>query len=387
MNNKVKKYIDLYKSMFGKRDKNLWIFGSWFGDKFADNSKYLFLEASKLENIRSVWVSRNIQIVNELRQKKYEAYIVDSEEAICLQKKAKFFFVSTGVEDCYFSAIGNAVVINLWHGVPLKKIMYDDKIAFNKKSLFERGYVGGVLRKIPLRNTFITSTSTTVQQIYLSCFRKGVKHVPILGQPRNDMFFDKTLGEDLHTKLANEKKIILYMPTHRNSGYSKIECNKVFEMKKLDAFCKKNNYVFLIKKHYYHSNEVEELEDYETISDVTQQNFDSQEILSSADILITDYSSCYIDYLLINRPIIFYDYDLQDYLINDREMYFNYDDVTPGYKAGDFMQLMEYLSVIIEQGIDIYADERKRVCNVFYDKSCQNIVGTKIIDFVLGFDK
>lgn len=48
--------------------------------------------------------------------------------------------------------------------------------------------------------------------------------------------------------------------------------------------------------------------------------------------LVTDYSSIYFDYLLLDKPIIFFNYDLEEYLNNSRDMYFNYDEFTPGRK-------------------------------------------------------
>lgn len=78
---------------------------------------------------------------------------------------------------------------------------------------------------------------------------------------------------------------------------------------------------------------------------------DIQELLMDTDLLITDYSSTYIDYLLLDRPMVFYDFDYQDYLRTDREMYYDYDDVTPGYKAETFGQLLDELDLIFQEKI------------------------------------
>lgn len=384
---KIDMYIGLYKSMFYKRDKHIWIFGAWFGNKYGDNSKYLFMQAAKREDIRAVWVSNNQTVVDELTAKGYEAYTMNSPESIELHKKAKYIFMCTGVEDFYYPVAGNATFINLWHGVPLKKVAYADKITNKKKSFKERGYIGALLRKLPYRKQYMVTTSKTMQDIYLPTFRTKRNHTPILGQPRNDVFFDPSLGKDLHSELAGDKKIILYMPTHRNEGSTPMDCNKILDLQAIEEFCKKNGFVFLIKKHYYHAGEDDGISRYECIKDITQQSFDSQELILTADIMITDYSSCYIDYLLLDRPVIFYNYDYENYLVNDREMYFDYEDVTPGHKVSKFEDLMGVLKGIVEEGKDECAAERKRVCDLFYDKDCQGMVGPKIIDYVLELDR
>ena len=84
------------------------------------------------------------------------------------------------------------------------------------------------------------------------------------------------------------------------------------------------------------------------------------------DILISDYSSTYIDYLLLDRPLIFYNFDYEDYLQNDREMYYDYDEVTPGYKAATFDELMTELDSIAKDE-DHFVEDRQRVSGMVKD--------------------
>jgi CDP-glycerol glycerophosphotransferase (TagB/SpsB family) len=67
--------------------------------------------------------------------------------------------------------------------------------------------------------------------------------------------------------------------------------------------------------------------------------------MSKADILITDYSGVYFDFLLLDRPIIFTPFDIHDYINNDRELYYNYDEVTPGPKARNWTELLRLLEL------------------------------------------
>ena len=86
-------------------------------------------------------------------------------------------------------------------------------------------------------------------------------------------------------------------------------------------------------------------------------------ILGIFDLLVTDYSSIYIDYLLTGKPLIFLPYDKEDYL-DERGMNFTYDKVTPGPKPGTQKEFTEALAKLLG-GEDSYRKERERVNRFF----------------------
>ena len=88
-------------------------------------------------------------------------------------------------------------------------------------------------------------------------------------------------------------------------------------------------------------------------------------ILNIFDLLITDYSSIYIDYLLLDRPMVFLPYDKERYL-EGRGMNFRYDDVTPGAKPGTMKEFMGVVRSSLE-GRDDFCDKR-RACNAFFNE-------------------
>ena len=154
----------------------------------------------------------------------------------------------------------------------------------------------------------------------------------------------------------------------------------LFHLQELNDFCEKNHCDFLVKKHFYHRNEVEDLQQYPRIKDITGESWDTQELLMNTDILITDYSSIYIDYLLLDRPMMFYHYDYEEYLQTDREMYFDYQDVTPGEKVKNFTECLAGLARILEHGQEYQKEERKQVRELFYCKEGQGKVGEILLD-------
>ena len=70
---------------------------------------------------------------------------------------------------------------------------------------------------------------------------------------------------------------------------------------------------------------------------------DASDLLPDMDILITDYSSVYIDYLLTGKPLIFAPFDLKEYLHNDKELYYSYEQVTPGPKCKNWKDVLKWV--------------------------------------------
>lgn len=365
--------------MLTPRNKNLCVFGAWFGDKFLDNTKYLFLDFEK-RGLDCVWITKNKTVLSDLTKKGHRVYMAYSLKGVVTQLRAKYFFICTGFADVSEELVGGATIINFWHGVPLKKIMRDNP-KFGGKRL---GYkLTSTILSFPRRNYYIISTSTVYDDIFMRAFGRDSNHILKCGYPRNDIFFHKDNVGILRSQYKN-KTIVVYMPTHRDNGNTHIQCEKLFDLHALNCFCEDHNAVFIIKKHFYHRHETTDCS-FENIIDITQEDIDPQQLLLSADILISDYSGAYIDYLLLDRPIIFYTYDYQKYTSEDRQLYFKYEDVTPGLKASCFDEVKEELGELLA-GNDYWKDERKRVKDIFFRKEAQKPVSQLVYDFI-KYDK
>lgn len=369
-----------------KRNNNIWLYGAWFGEKFIDNTKYLFINNNKKNDaVRHIWITKNKQVKQSLNENGYECYLDNSIKGIWLQLRAGIFICVQGVSDFNKFLVNNCTIINLWHGIPLKKIMYDDNINSTRKNTFgSRVYLATVDKNN--NEKYVLSTSDKITQIYKNAFRIDENHILQLGQPRNDIFYCDNIV-DVDIKRFKNRKTIVYMPTHRQKGKVEININKLFDLQSLNDFCEKNGYIFIIKKHYCHINEkTVGIDKYKYVIDITKSTIDPQILLRNTDILICDYSSAYIDYLLLDRPIIFYNYDIADYVINDREMYFDYDEVTPGVKVENYGELLASLNSIVKTE-DKYKLEREKVRNIFYDKNAQCMVSDAIYKRIIGISK
>ena len=151
------------------------------------------------------------------------------------------------------------------------------------------------------------------------------------GLPRNDIFYDEDKLRSIKNKYKDifpqNKKIILYAPTHRAAEKEfdfKLDVNKLY--KELN-----DEYILLIKSHYFISEKIQ-IDDKlkEFVYDVSYYD-DIQELLVISDILITDYSSVFYDFgFQKNKPVLFYAYDKDEYIKNWGGFYKEYDSYVPG---------------------------------------------------------
>ena len=205
---------------------------------------------------------------------------------------------------------------------------------------------------------YILTTSKKLISIFSSAF--GTKRVLTSGYPRNDSLLSEKIS-NLKTKqeIQDEKrlfkiyqqekfeKIIFYMPTFRDSEEKFFH---IISFERLNRYLLENKYLLCVKLHPKSKLEKKfhELEKEKSPIIVLHSEDDPYIFLKKADMLITDYSSIFFDYLYLNRPLVFFDYDKEEYLTHSRKFYFDYNKITPGKKA----ETMEELFAAINQGFE-----------------------------------
>lgn len=357
------------------RNKKIWVLGSTFGYRFADNPKYfyLYLHQHMKDMVRPIWISRDKSIVHMLRQKDYEAYYLKSFKGAWYCLRAKVYLYDNYSKDICFTLSGGAIKINLWHGVPLKKIQKDnifDKVR-NPRNKLEK--IRWSLRRMTDEkpSDYVLTTSEFLKPIFSSAF--NTKNTIICGYPRNDFLISDDIDiimNDDEKRICNiienkaiDNKILLYMPTFRDSEYRFFE---VVSITKFEEFLKEHNLVFFVKLHPKSKLNDKFMEVQSECIRIINSEQDPYPLLKLADVLITDYSSIYFDFLLKNKPIIFFSYDLDEYLMETREMYFDYVEMTPGEKAKNEDELEDAIVEALSRN-NLYTEERNKIKNmVFY---------------------
>lgn len=363
-------YRNTVKTIVGwiPKNKNLILFSAWFGKKYADNSRYLFEYMLKNSRYDLYWFTKNEEVYKELKEKKIPVLYSKTWKAKWLQCRAVMLVSTIQMNDYNELLLNKCIMLDLDHGFPgkpgaLMQPTVDD--AWKEWYYFRRKGV----------KFYQTAASYwTVEYCSLS-YDVPYSHYLFCNKPRVDVLFDKSLQQGVNTcvnEIKQNRRLITYLPTHRSCGRKKIPLNDVLELKEIQLFCEKTNSVFLIKKHFYHKDEVESLDEYPNIFDFTNRDLDTQVLLAQTDILVTDFSSCYIDFMPLDRPIVFYAYDYDEYLANERDYYWKYEKITAGYKTKnkhDFTKALESLS---EDWQDTkHIEGRNRMKFNFFDKEVE----------------
>ena len=157
-------------------------------------------------------------------------------------------------------------------------------------------------------------------------------------------------------------KIIQYAPTFRDTAGDAVSDN-VLDLDRLSEFASRGKLIFVFKFHLSTDLSVK-LKTYNNII-VYNNSCDIQPLLKLSDILITDYSSVCIDYLLLDRPMIFFAYDYEKYITKDREMLFDYDWITAGPKCCCQEELERAIGAYIE-GKDDFVDKRREIRDIAF---------------------
>lgn len=302
----------------GKRDKDLWIFSAWEGQKFSDNSKYLYeYMLSAHPEISCVWQTKNKDVFAQLKKENKPVQMIGTSEAEKTQKKAGVAFYTNGLDDFgERPKIYGAVLVSLWHGVGFKR-MYREQVSYPNIFKLIFGSVKWRLFSWVKRDVSIVTSEESRAQTQ-KAFALGKKaNVIIAGQPRNDIFGNNVKieevinNEDVINRIKT-KKIVLYMPTFRKSGEAMEHYMKdIWTSEKVSAILQKNDAVFLAKLHYLNRGTLESKDNLILLND--SDVVDVQKLMCCVDVLVTDYSSCAVDFALQNKPILFYFPDWEEY--------------------------------------------------------------------------
>lgn len=351
------------------RDKKLWVFGSREGEHFDDNSKYFFeyIVNRKKGQIRVVWLAATDRLRDEIRSMGYEAYTFYTKEACIVSLQAGVSIYSNGLIDFgVFPLVGGSLVVNLFHGAGIKKI-YNDKysswkllIKKNMDKVFSWTY-----------QNLTISTSIFLCEKYRSMFGlSSDANICITGLPRNDIFKNSICKKDILApiNIDTNKRIIMYMPTYRakdlGPGAMQNIILNLYDSSEIDEALNVSNSLLIVKPHPLTPHISLKQRDNFVIMDYGSVK-NNQALLMACDMLITDYSTCCIDYALLNRPITFYMPDHDKFIKYSEPLY---DEFFELCKYSNCSTLKELASFIVNPNKDAV----KAINDLFEDPSLKN---------------
>lgn len=374
-------YLIRFIGLFIKKNEKYILFGSWGGASYIDNTRYMFeYMKDNYPGYTLIWIGR--PPIKPLIPSGVSIIFChkNSLKSIYYILKSRYAFLTHGIRDLFPTNIFSGTVL-IWfdHGVPLKKWELD---AIGKPEVIHsamRRHLSKIYRsllgKLPQYNYFASASPLNDACLLTAMKMFGSEKAVIMktGTPRNDMLMsisetEKDKLKEKYSKLLgfdSNKKIILYAPTFRRSN-SMVEtfCEREHtDHDKILDLLKKYNAVLLEKNHFMtcKKNSISGRNEEEILIKIGgDYRINIQEMLTFTDILISDYSSVMLDFVLLNRPMICWVYDYEFYRDIDSGLYYDIEDYAPGYVTVTYEDTCTKLEKILS-GIDLHPEKRSYV--------------------------
>ena len=302
-------------------NNNKVVLSSFGGKSYSDNPRAISEKLHEMyPKFDIVWLFNNPEEKRKIIPNYIRCVKRGSFRALREQATAKFW-IDNFTKPVYVYKNKKQIYIQTWHGDRgFKKILHDSTF-------------------VPLNYKLIESTicdlaisgSDYGNEIYKSAFRYD-GDILQTGSPRNDILVNNAKSLDNTTKsllgIKQATRILLYAPTLRrmaSSNKSNQHIGVIDLTVALNLMEKKTNelWVCLVRAHSAVSGLVG-IPTNEKFIDVSSYE-DMSDLLLISDMLITDYSSSAGDFALLDRPIVLFQADREDYLKHDRTFYFDMD--------------------------------------------------------------
>lgn len=378
-----------------KRKDWVGVFGRQDG-RLLDNAKYFFLQSSgKSSDVRVVFVTERRDTAETIRCFGRESCCYPDMNSIWFLLRCASFVVDevSWYRRFRFYLLFRANIIQLWHGVPFKWIELEQW----KNQLGSLGWASTPVAlkvrlffyKITGRRVRYAAVVTTSEFYRRHSFMPSFdsKIFPVSGYPRND-FAQSLAGKDLELAWSNVdekikgslggwkelgRKVVLVAPTFRDSGAAPMKLD-TGSLEFLDQAAEKNNIEFIFK---FHPSEINT----DNISGrhfhICDRESDIYPIFPYLSALVTDYSSISMDFLLVDKPLLFFIPNNDDYMEVDRKLQFDPRTMMPGPVVSNWEALLQAL--LQEWSDDGYREERSSLRAKTFDGLPQSEAVPKLL--------
>lgn len=329
-----------------KVQRKCWVFGADYGRSYREGTKYMIeFMLREHPDYDCCFVTQNPAVERRLRLLGIPCVNNMSFAGIHKIARAEAVFTAQAVDDIRFAyRKAGRHFFYMVHGQPFKVAIkslskdYLDQIDPSRqhwaKRLQDRIYLyllqGNEFDDVE----FVSATSPFLLPYQRRDFGDKME-LKVLGAPRNDVFFNgvSASDNDAWPQEYAGHKIITYMPTHRKYGQGALSPLPFLGNDEAQQWLRDHNYILLVKQHPNMIPRMKGLKQTDVIRDITATAIDPQVILCHTDILITDYSSVWIDFLLLRKPVLFYLYD--DFEKEDVGCYYDFRLDFPGHFCHD----------------------------------------------------
>lgn len=323
--------VNLLK-LFVKPDEKLILFNSFAGRKYDDSPKEIYeymLHDERFKTYKFVWAFHEPGKHEVKGAKKIKT---DTFLYFITTLKARAWITNSSVERGLGYKGKKTFYLNTWHGSPIKKMGSDiaaDNASFSAKSK----------NQVDIMNT----QSNFEADIFSKAFGIPRNNFIEVGLPRNDRLVHYTEEQKNQLKmnmgLPLDKKIILYAPTYRE--YERDENHGCVLAPPINLQVWRDNleerYCLLFRAHYEVAN-IMNIEENDFIKNMTTYPV-LNDLMIVSDVLVSDYSSIFFDYSVMDKIMLHFTYDYEKYS-EKRGMYFDIREWVSGGKSEDELILI-----------------------------------------------
>ena len=237
---------------------------------------------------------------------------------------------------------GRFDLVQVWH-----------ESGFKKVGIGDRKYAKSGVTKLsePSNYRLLLATSDEDARRKRASFPGA--NVVVTGSPRNDVFFRNQDRAQARNRFGLEAfdLVCTYAPTWRDVPVRQPLSPDAWRA--LSDLMVRTNAVFVTKRHPY-DDFVEVPDDLPNVVDLTEAVDEVQELLLATDVLVSDYSGIVVDFCLTKRPIVYYTYDMDEYLKDSRDMHYDLTEVLPGPFCTEEQHLLNRLDDLAWSRADEY---------------------------------
>ena len=350
------------------------VFESHMGTQYSDSPRYIY-EAAKAAGLdelglRPVWsyARRTDGFPTDVRLVRRESWRYHHDLA-----RAEFWVDNQGFPRGY-ARRPETTYLQTWHGTPLKRMGFDSP-ALERAGAGVRRQHKAMMRRW---SALLVPSEYFVETFVASYGYEG--RLVRKGLPRNDLLVrgvDDGWVKDRKRELGlpADRRLVLYCPTFRDRAR---RLGTPYELP-LDLEVMRRalgeDVHLMLRTHYL--DKLELTARYDAFATDVSRHHDVTELMLLADVLVTDYSSVMFDFANTGRPMVFFTYDYEDYVRDERGTYLDLPDVAPGPMAATTDELVAALRSVdddVARYRDRYATFRKRFCEYETGHAAEHVV-------------
>ncbi|MET4654057.1 CDP-glycerol glycerophosphotransferase [Exiguobacterium sp. PvP048] len=359
--------------------KNLVLFESFLGRGYSDNPKALYLTLQKQRpELQLVWIFA----------KEPNAAVKAACPNWVLRNSPKYYYLMAQAQYWIFNTRQplslkkrrETMYLQTWHGTPLKRLGLDmDEVHMpgTNTEQYKKNFSAQAKEW-----NYLLSPNPYSSAIFKRAFDfRGL--LLETGYPRNDLLYAPDRQQQAEQikqslRLPPGKKVILYAPTWRDDEFvtkGQYRFNLKLDLKQMQSRLG-DDYIVLLRMHYLIAEHLD-LTAFDGFAYDVSAYGDIAELYLISDLLITDYSSVFFDYAHLNRPMLFFTYDLEKYASVLRGFYFDFEAVVPGPLLKESDQVIDYIEHIetrSKQYEEKYTAFQERFCSLDDGKASQRVV-------------